>query len=73
MLFKGDLIRVPANTCIIQIQNELALIEKYQYTKKPEVGIFIKYNGGNEALVWIRNDYFTVHFKDINHLREKKC
>ena len=36
MLSEGDLIRVPADTCIIQVQNELALIERYRYTKEPE-------------------------------------
>ena len=69
MLSKGDLVRIPADTCIIQIQNELALIERYRYTKVPEIGIFIKYDTGMDALIFIRNEYCLVHSKDINLLR----
>ena len=70
---KGDLIRVPADTCIIQIQNELALIEKYRYTEKPEIGIFIEYDTGNEAVIFLKNEYCLVHCKDINILRRPAC
>ena len=73
MWSNGDLVRVPANTCIIQKQNELALIERYFYTEKPEVGIFIKYDTGNDLLIYIKNDYFLIHFKDCNQLRSKAC
>ena len=66
MLMQGDLVRVPADTCIIQIQNELALIEKYLYTQKPEVGIFIKYAQGKDALVFLKNEYWLIHLKDIS-------
>ena len=73
LLEKGDLIHIPADTCVIQIQNELALIERYRYTKKPEVGIFIKYDSGNEALIFVKNEYCLVHSKDINRLRRPAC
>ena len=73
LLNEGDLIRVPADTCIIQIQNELALIEKYRYTEKPEIGIFIKYDTGNEAVIFLKNEYCIVHCKDINRLRRPAC
>jgi hypothetical protein len=73
MLTKGDLVRIPADTCLIQKQNELALIDRYSYTKKPEVGIFIKYDGGNDVLVYVKNDYFIVHFKSCSLLRNKAC
>ena len=42
-LAKGDLIRVPANTCLTRRTNELALIDAYTYLEKPTLGIFIKY------------------------------
>jgi hypothetical protein len=73
LLEKGDLIHIPADTCVIQIQNELALIERYRYTKKPEVGIFIKYDSGNEALIFVQNEYCLIHCKDINILRKPAC
>lgn len=73
MLSKGDLVRIPANTCIIQIQNELALIERYRYTEKPEIGIFIKYDTGMDAMVFVKNEYCLIHTKDINYISEKSC
>ena len=71
MYQKGDLLHIPADTCIIQVQNELALIERYRYTKKPEVGIFIKYDSGNDVLVFLKNEYVHIHSKDINLLRSE--
>jgi len=71
MYQKGDLLHIPADTCIIQMQNELALIERYRYTKRPEVGIFIKYDTGNDVLVYLKNEYWLVHCKDVNLLRKE--
>ena len=66
MLVKGDLIRVPANTCLTQRQSELHMIDKYQYTDKPTVGIFIKYEGYKNAKVFLNNKYWTVDLNCIS-------
>ncbi len=73
ILQKGDLIRIPAETCIIQLQNELALVRRYRYTKKPEIGIFIKYDSGNEALVFVRNEYCHISCRNLSILRKSAC
>ena len=66
MLVKGDLIRVPANTCLTQRQSELHMIDKYQYTQKPTVGIFIKYEGYKTAQVFLNERYWTVDLASIS-------
>ena len=66
MLAKGDLIRVPANTCLTQRQSELHMIDKYQYTQKPTVGIFIKYEGYKTAQVFLNQKYWTVDLSAIS-------
>jgi len=66
MLVKGDLIRVPANTCLTQRQSELHMIDRYQYTKKPTVGIFIKYEGYKTAQVFLNDKYWTVELDSIS-------
>ena len=66
MLAKGDLIRVPANTCLTQSQSELHMIDKYQYTQKPTVGIFIKYEGYKTARVFLNQTYWTVELGSIS-------
>jgi hypothetical protein len=66
MLAKGDLIRVPANTCLTQRQSELHMIDKYQYTHKPTVGIFIKYEGYKTAKVFLNERYWTVDLSSIS-------
>ena len=68
MYQRGDLIHIPADTCLIQNHNDLALIERYRYTNQPEIGIFIKYDSGNDVLVYVKNEYYLVHSKDINIL-----
>jgi len=73
MLNEGDLVRIPADTCIIQDRNDVSLIERYRYTMKPEVGIFIRYDKGMDALVFLRNEYCLINSKDINLLRKKVC
>lgn len=55
-LTKGDLVRVPANSCLTQRVNELAIIDKYTYLEKPTLGIFIRYVE-HQALVFINNSY----------------
>ena len=66
MLVKGDLIRIPANTCLTQRQSELHHIDRYQYTSKPTVGIFIEYEGYKTAKIFINEKYWTVGLDAIS-------
>ncbi len=73
LLSKGDLIRIPADTCVIQAQSELALIERYRYTRKPEIGIFIKYDSGEDMVIFLQNEYCIVSVKDASMLVGARC
>ena len=66
MLARGDLIRVPANTCLTQRQSELHMIDRYQYTDKPTIGIFIKYEGYKTAQVFLNEKFWTVELNSIS-------
>lgn len=66
MLVKGDLIRVPANTCLTQRQSELHMIDKYQYTTEPVLGIFIKYEDIKTAKVFLNNKYWNVDLNSVS-------
>ena len=68
MLSRGDLIRIPANTCIIQERNELAIIDNYKYTTKPKIGIFIKYERDQEVTIFFENEFWIVKDKDIRYV-----
>lgn len=70
MLMRGDIVRIPADTCIIQRQNELALIDRYRYTKRPQFGIFISYSLNRDALVFLKNEYWIVNLKDMSFVRD---
>ena len=72
MLIKGDLVRIPADTCIIQDRNELSIIDKYEYTKKPKLAIFISYESGEDVKVFLNNDYWIINSKDISFV-EAAC
>lgn len=65
MLAKGDLIRVPANTRLTQRQSELHMIDRYTYTQKPTMGIFINYEGYKTAKVYVNEKYWTVELDCI--------
>jgi len=65
MLVKGDLIRVPANTRLTVRQSELHMIDRYQYTSKPTMGIFIKYEGYKTAKVYLNEKYWTIELDSI--------
>jgi hypothetical protein len=67
MLVKGDLVRLPANSCLTERVNELALIDAYTFLKKPTIGIFIKYTRDNKALLFINNKYWWAEPKDIKY------
>ena len=71
-LMKGDLVRVPANSCLTQRVNELAIIEKYTYLEKPTLGIFIRYIE-HQALVFINNSYWMVGLGDARYAGGKNA
>ena len=65
-LTKGDLVRVPANSCLTKRLNELALIDKFIYLEKPTVGIFLKYIDNN-GLLFINNNYWMVDLNNVKY------
>ena len=67
MLAKGDLVRVPANSCLTQIQSELDVIDKFAYLEKPTLGIFIKYVE-TQALLFINENYWRVELKNVRYI-----
>lgn len=72
-LVKGDLVRVPANTCLTKRVNELAIIDAYTYLKKPTLGIFIKYTLDHNALVFINQKYWSVELKNLRYAGGKNA
>ena len=67
MLAKGDLVRVPANSCLTQTQSELHMIDRYTYLEKPTLGIFIKYVE-TQALLFINENYWRVDLKNVRYV-----
>ena len=67
MLAKGDLVRVPANSCLTQTQSELHMIDRYIYLEKPTLGIFIKYIE-TQALLFINEKYWRVDLKNVRYV-----
>lgn len=67
MLAKGDLVRVPANSCLTQTQSELHMIDKFTYLEKPTLGIFIKYVE-TQALLFINENYWRVDLKNVRYV-----
>ena len=67
MLAKGDLVRVPANSCLTQTQSELHMIDKFTYLKRPTLGIFIKYVE-TQALLFINQNYWKVELKNVRYI-----
>jgi hypothetical protein len=70
-LRKGDLVRIPANTCLTKRLSELALIDKYVYLKEPTMGIFMDYADGTKGLVFIKNSYWMVELKNIRYVEKE--
>lgn len=66
MLTKGDLVKIPANSCLTQRQSELHMIDKYTYLDKPTLGIFIKYVE-TKGLVYINNNYWMIDLENIRY------
>ena len=67
MLARGDLVRVPANSCLTQTQSELHMIDKFTYLEKPTLGIFIKYVE-TQALVFINENYWRIDLKNVRYV-----
>jgi len=42
------------------------MIDRYQYTSKPAVGIFIEYEGYKTAKIFINEKYWTVGLDAIS-------
>lgn len=68
MLVKGDLIRVPADTILTQNTNAAAFIDRYIYTKTPNIGIFIEYQRNNSSLIYVSNEYWVVKNRDYKYM-----
>ena len=66
-LMKGDLVRIPADSCLTQRVNELALIDKYTYLEKPTIGIFMNYTFDHQAIVFLNNNYWSVDLKNLKY------
>lgn len=71
MLKKGDLVRMPANCYLCSRPSDLHIVDRILLLKKPEIGIFIKYGSGNQALIFIRNNYWSADLSDIKLCRSK--
>tara|TARA_R110002124_G_scaffold56220_1_gene158870 strand:+ start:640 stop:891 length:252 start_codon:yes stop_codon:yes gene_type:complete len=73
ILRKGDLIRIPADTCLVKGDpRELAIIEKYMYTKSPKIGIFVEHEKSLMIKIYLDNEYWTVSNRDICPIRNLK-
>lgn len=67
MLRKGDLIRIPADTCLVKGDpRELTIIEKYKFTKFPKIGIFVEHERSFMIKVYLDSEYWTVNNRDIS-------
>ena len=73
MLKKGDLVRVPANSYLCRKPSELHIVDRFLLLKKPEVGIFIEYKRDGQALIFIKNNYWSADLSDINLCRSKNA
>lgn len=73
MLKKGDLIRMPANSYLCRRPSELHIVDRFLLLKKPEVGIFIEYGRSNQALIFIKNSYWSADLSDIKLCRSKNA
>jgi len=70
-LRKGDLVRIPANSCLTKRVSELSLIDKYVYLKEPTMGIFMGYTNEQKGLVFIKNSYWMIELKNIRYVEKE--
>lgn len=72
LLTKGDLVRIPANSCLTKRITELSLIDRFVYLKKPTMGIFMEYtNHEQEGIVFIKNSYWMIELKNIKYVERE--
>tara|TARA_Y100000592_G_scaffold24947_1_gene39105 strand:- start:2580 stop:2807 length:228 start_codon:yes stop_codon:yes gene_type:complete len=72
-LAKGDLVRIPAQSCLTKRMSELSLIDQYTYLKEPTMGIFMGYTNEQKGIVFIKNNYWMIDLKDIKYVEVKSA
>ena len=70
-LAKGDLVRIPAESCLTKRLTELSLIDQYTYLKEPTMGIFMGYTNEQKGIVFIKNNYWKIDLKNIRYVETK--
>lgn len=70
-LAKGDLVRIPAESCLTKRLTELSLIDQYTYLKEPTMGIFMGYTNEQKGIVFIKNNYWMIDLKNIRYVETK--
>ena len=70
-LAKGDLVRIPAESCLTKRLTELSLIDQYTYLKEPTMGIFMGYTNEQKGIVFIKNNYWMIDIKNIIYVETK--
>ena len=70
-LAKGDLVRIPAQSCLTKRLSDLSLIDQYTYLKEPTLGIFMQYTNEQKGVVFIKNNYWMVDLKNIKYVEIK--
>ena len=70
-LAKGDLVRIPAQSCLTKRLSDLTLIDQYTYLKEPTLGIFMQYTNEQKGVVFIKNNYWMVDLKNIKYVEIK--
>ena len=72
-LAKGDLVRIPAESCLTKRINDLSLIDQYTYLKQPTLGIFMGYTSEQKGIVFIKNNYWMIELKNIKYVEAKNA
>ena len=70
-LAKGDLVRIPAESCLTKRISDLSLIDQYTYLKQPTLGIFMGYTNEQKGIVFIKNNYWMIELKNIKYVEVK--
>ena len=70
-LAKGDLVRIPADSCLTKRISDLSLIDQYTYLKEPTLGIFMGYTNEQKGIVFIKNNYWMIELKNIKYVEVK--
>ena len=70
-LAKGDLVRIPAESCLTKRLSDLSLIDQYTYLEEPTLGIFMGYTSEQKGIVFIKNNYWMIELKNIKYVEVK--